>query len=358
VRPALFVALFAGSSVGCQAFFPLPVDADIDETLIPVVSVAKVLGAPFEEGERLVAKVLVEDVAVGTTTLQAGKKCLIDGQLALPIDGTGKMGGILGIVSESSAITRGFLDLETGYALESRWDFDYGDKRTLIDTDYGPGAFRMAQHREVAGEKPKDMVRRIALATEQTPHDGHSLLGFLRRWDAEEGTQGFAYVFAGRTLLRVEMTFTGRETIRTVLGDTEAVRVDGIGVRLSDKTLQPVSGATAKPFTFWLTDDPRRIPLRLAVETELGDLALELQEYRRDPLASTSDAPKPCDGRVDKAKLDKAKGVKKKRADPRIPRMRRAVEPPFGREKRPGGGRSPVTPPAPGRPKPPPSPAP
>ncbi len=328
------VAAFTTSVLsGCQAFFPLPVDADIDETLIPVVSVAKVEGAPFEEGERLVAKVLVEDVAVGTTTLQAGKKCLIDGQPALPIDGTGKMGGILGIVSESSAITRGFLDLETGYALESRWDFDYGDKRTLIDTDYGPGAFRMAQHREVEGQKPKDTVRRIALATEQTPHDGHSLLGFMRRWDAEDGTQGFAYVFAGRTLLRVEMTFTGRETVRSVLGDTEAVRIDGVGVRLNEKTLQPTSGASPKPFTFWLTDDDRRVPLRLAVETELGDVALELEDYTRE--AVSVDAPKPCDGRVDKAKLDKAKGVKKKRADPRIPRMRRVVEPPFGRDKKP-----------------------
>lgn len=335
------------SSVGCQAFFPLPVDADIDETLIPVVSVAKVDGAPFEEGERLVASVMVEDVAVGTTTLQSGKKCLIDGQLVVPVDGTGKMGGILGIVSESSAITRGFIDLETGYTLESRWDFDYGEKRTLIDTDYGPGAFRMAQHREVAGEKPKDTVRRIALNTEQTPHDGHSLLGFLRRWDAEEGTQGFAYVFAGRTLMRVEMTFTGRETIRTVLGDTEAVRIDGIGVRLSDKTLQPTSGATAKPFTFWLSDDDRRVPLRLAVETELGDIALELKEYDRETVSN--EAPKPCDGRVDKAKLDKAKSVKKGRTDPRIPRMRRPAEPPFGRDKvpAPSPGRKPKVPPAP-----------
>jgi hypothetical protein len=333
VRSALFVFLVTLSAPGCQAFFPLPVDAEIDETLVPVVSVAKVEGAPFEEGERLVATVMVEDVAVGTTTLEAGKKCLIDGQLTLPIDGTGKMGGILGIVSESSAITRGFLDLETGYALESRWDFDYGAKRTLIDTDYGPGAFRMAQLREVEGEKSRNTVRRIALNTEQTPHDGHSLLGFLRRWDAEEGTQGFAYVFAGRTLLRVEMTFTGRETIRTVLGDTEAVRIDGIGVRLSDKTLQPTSGASPKPFTFWLTDDDRRVPLRLAVETELGDIALELKEY--DRRAVSDEAPKPCEGRVDKAKLDTAKGVKKKRADPRIPRMRRPFEPPFGRDKKP-----------------------
>ncbi len=328
----LIASALLASTSGCQAFFPLPSDVELDETLAPVVTVAKVQGEPFTEGEVIIAKVLVEDVSVGTASIRVGKKCLLDGKPTLPLDGAGDLGGILAVFSDSSAATRGFIDLETGGALESRWDFDYDEKRLLVETDFAPGGFRMHQRREVAGQKPRNSVKRVELKTEQTPHDGHSLLGFLRRWDAEEGTQGFAYVFAGRYLMRIDMGITGRETIRTVLGDQEAIRIDGVGAKLSEKTLQPQPGTRAMPFVFWFSADERRVPLRIEVESDLGALTLELSKYEVVPPAQ-GDA-QPCDGRVDKVELAKAKAPRPKRSDGKVPRFRRSPsEPPFGRDK-------------------------
>ena len=328
---SLSLSAIAACLPGCQLFFPMPIDAELDQTLAPVVTVANVVREPFREGEVIVAKVTMEDVVVGEASLRAGKRCLVDGKHALPIDGAGSVGGILAFLTNSSATTRGFLDVETGLALESRWDFDYDDKRTLIDADYGPGVFRMVQDRETLGKKTKRSLRRVELPTEQTPHDGHSLLGFLRSWDAEDGTQGFAYVFAGRYLMRVDMTVTGRETVRSVLGDREAIRIDGVGSRLSEKTLQPTAAMQPKPFTFWITDDDARIPLRLDVESDFGALSLELEKHSIEPKA---EAPiEACDGRVDKAALNKARGPRKKATAK--PKGKRTMEPPFGREKPP-----------------------
>lgn len=321
-------ALTLGLS-GCQLFFPMPVDAELDQTLAPVVTVAHVVREPFREGEVILANVMVEDVAVGEASLRAGKRCLVDGRPTLPVDGTGSLGGILAILTNSSATTRGFIDVETGLALESRWDFDYDEKRTIIDADYGPGTFRMIQERETLGKKPRRSLRRVELPTEQTPHDGHSLLGFLRSWDAADGTQGFAYVFAGRYFMRVDMTVTGRETVRSVLGDREAIRIDGVGSRLSEKTLQPTATMQPKPFTFWITDDDARIPLRLDVESDFGALTLELSKHSIEPVA---EGPlEACDGRVDKEALDKARGPRKKGTAK--PKGRRTMEPPFGRDQ-------------------------
>lgn len=309
----------------------MPADAELDTTLAPVVTVAKVVHEPFKEGEVIEANVLLEDVAVGKASIRAGKRCLVDGKPTTPVDGAGSIGGILSFLTSSSATTRGFIDVETGQAIESRWDFDFDDKRTVVDADFAPGLLRMFQIRETAGQKTRKSLRRSELPTEQTPHDGHSLLGFLRSWEAEDGTQGFAYVFAGRYFMRVDMTVTGRESVRTVLGDREAIRIDGVGSRLAEKTLQPTASMQPKPFTFWISDDAARIPLRLDVVTDYGALTLELEKHAIEPVAA---GPlEECTGRVDKASLGKARGPRKKGTVK--PKGRRTMDPPFGRDPKP-----------------------
>jgi hypothetical protein len=72
--------------------------------------------------------------------------------------------------------------------------------------------------------------------------------------------------------------------------------------------------------------------LRIEVESDLGALTLELSKYEVVPTAPGS--AQPCDGRVDKVELAKAKAPRPKRTDGKMPRFRRSPsEPPFGRDK-------------------------
>ena len=297
---------------GCQFFFPMPLEPEVEAS--PTNQAVRTVGAPFEEGEEFYADVLVEDVAVGTASFKVGKRCLAEGKLVLPVDGSGVMGGLLSFVSSGEAETRALIDLDTNSSLESKWDLEVDEKRTFAELDFGPGRYRIHQLKEdPERKKPLNSYRRVDLPIEQIPHDGHSLLGYLRRWDPPPGTRGFVHTTMGRYLIRADVAFTGEEKIQTAMGERNAVRIDGVGVRVSDKTLEPVPRAVPKPFTIWFSADEARIPLRLVVLTDLAELTIDVTKATK--AAISKEAAVECQDRVDKQALAKARGPKK----PRLP---------------------------------------
>jgi hypothetical protein len=296
---------------GCQFFFPMPLEPEVESN--GSNQAVRTVGAPFEEGEAFYADVFAENVAVGKASFKVGKRCLADGKLVLPVDGSGTMGGLLSFLSSGEAETRALIDLDTNNSLESKWDIAVDDKRTFAELDFAPGRYRIHQRKEdPERDKPTNSYRRMDLPIEQIPHDGHSLLGYLRRWDPAPGTKGFVHTTMGRYLIRADVAFTGEERIQTPMGERNAVRIDGVGVRVSDKTLEPVPRAVPKPFTIWFTADDARIPLRLVVQTDLAELTIDVTRAVKAEISK--DAPVECQDRVDKLALGKARGPKKPRA--------------------------------------------
>lgn len=300
---------------GCQFFFPMPVEPEL-EIEAPAQAV-RTIGAPFEEGEVFEGRVFIEDVSAGEVSLRVGKRCLADGKLALPVSGKGRVGGLLSLLGSGDALTLGLIDLETSLPLEGRWDMTVDDKRTFVELDYASGRYRLHQLKEEAGRKPGNSYKRVDLATEQTPHDGHSLLGYLRRWDAPDGAHGFLYVVVGRNLFRIDVTPTGKESIRTSFGEREAMRIDGSAQRVVEKTLEPSTRHAPKPFTMWLSADDDRVPLRIVVTTELAELTIDLSKHAVEAVAPGE--PQPCVERVDKRALWRARGPRKKREKQNLP---------------------------------------
>lgn len=302
-------------SAGCQFFFPMPIEPEL-EIEAPAQAV-RMIGAPFEEGEVFEGRVFIEDVSAGEVSLRVGKRCLADGKLALPVSGKGRVGGLLSLLGSGDAQTMGLIDLETSLPLEARWDMSVDDKRTFVELDYASGRYRLHQLKEEPGRKPGNSYKRVDLATEQTPHDGHSLLGYLRRWDAPDGAHGFLYVVIGRNLFRIDVTPTGKESIRTSFGEREAVRIDGSAQRIVEKTLEPSTRHAPKPFTMWLSADEERVPLRIVVTTELAELTIDLSKHAIEAVPAGD--PQPCADRVDKKALWRARGPRKKRDKQAVP---------------------------------------
>ena len=295
------------SITGCQFFFPMPLEPELEGP--PSNQAVRTVGAPFEEGEAFYADVFAENVAVGKASFKVGKRCLADGKLVLPIDGSGRMGGLLSFLSSGEAETRALIDLDTSNTLESKWDIEMDDKRTFAELDFAAGRYRIHQRKEDPNKKPSNTYRRIDLATEQIPHDGHSLLGYLRRWDPPSGTRGFVLSTVGRHLIRADVGFSGEENIQTAMGDRTAVRIDGTATRVSEKTLEPLPRTVPKPFTLWFTADEARTPLRLIVQPDLAELTVDITKATKETFSK--DAPVACHDRVDKHALAKARGPKK-----------------------------------------------
>lgn len=320
---AVGAALIAPLMAGCQFFFPMPLDPTIEPADMEGATAVVTSGEGFREGEVFDADVFVEGVNAGKAHLEVGKKCLADGKLALPLIGSGELGGLLSFVSSGSAETFALVDAATNVPLEAHWDVTIDDKRSVAELDYGPGKYRLHQTRydvEIEDKKKgTDSYKRTSLKTDQTPHDGHSLLGYLRRWDAAEGAHGFAYVLMGRHLLRTDVVMSGVEDLRIGTTTYSAIRVDGVATRLEDRTLKPLPRYVPKPFTLWFTSDEARRPLRLEVETELATLTIDVTSAKVMPVPSGP--PEPCAKRVDRASLEKARSPRKteRRPNPKKP---------------------------------------
>lgn len=305
----LGLGLVCLAQAGCQFFFPMPVEPEV--AVRAPSNAVRTIGAPFEEGEVLEARVFIEDVAAGSVMLKVGKKCIADGRLALPLTGEGQLGGLLSLLGSGAAETAALIDLDGSLPIEAKWDLEVDDKRTFVELDYASGLYRFHQLKEEPNKRPLNSYRRVDLTTEQTPHDGHSLLGYLRRWDPPEGTQGYLYAVVGKYLLRTDVALTGRERLKTSMGERMAVRIDGAATRVAEKTLEPVPRAKSRPFTLWLTDDEQRIPLRIVVTTELAELTIDLAKHSK--VAVPAGDPVECESRVDKKQLARAKPPRKKK---------------------------------------------
>lgn len=295
----------------CQFLFPTPIDQHAETG--PAERTVRSVGATYLEGEVLEAQLSLDGVAAGKGSLRVGKRCLADGKAALPIETESGSSGLLSFLSDASAETWGLIDLDNNAPLEGRWDITNGEKHSLLEMDYRPGGYRVHQLREEPEKKPKHIRKKIELPIEGVPHDAHTFLGYLRRWEPEDGERGYLYVTMGRGLYRADVVFSGRDSILTAQGSQEAFRIDGVAVRTSEKTLKPLARGE-RPFSLWISADERRTPLRIVVDTDVVKISVDLVRYAREALPGGD--LQPCEGRVDRAELDKAKG-KKKKAEPK-----------------------------------------
>ncbi len=297
----------------CQVLFPTPIDQHSEAGGAPAKAV-RAVGATFHEGEVLEAQLSLDGVMAGKGSLRVGKRCIADGKPVLPVNTESGSSGLLSLLADAEAETWGLIDLDTNAPLESRWDVTNGEKRSLLELDYRAGGYRVHQIRYEPEKDPKHSRRRVELPIEQVPHDAHSFLGYLRRWQPQDGERGYLFVTVGRGLYRADVVFAGRDSIVTPQGSQEAFRIDGVATRISDRTLQEVARGE-RPFSLWISTDDRRAPLRIVIDTDITKISVDLVRYTKDAVAAGD--PEPCSGRVDRRELDKAKSKQKKKSDPK-----------------------------------------
>jgi hypothetical protein len=284
-------ALSAAGLGGCQFFFPTPIEGHVERDK-PAAAVRSV-GASYLPGETLKVDVYLDAVLAGRGELKAGMPCKMRDRIVIPVSTSAESTGLARFIQTAKSETASLLDLETSFPVETRNDTTIGSERSLSEVVFDKARFDF-RHQRFYDDGPKTQVDEIALPIEQGPHDGHSALGYLRNWRPRDGTRGYFYVVNGRYPWRAELTFQGADPIATERGEEKAVRIDGIATKLIGRSLMPSESAPPRPFSIWISDDDRRTPLRLLVETSVAKITVELTRYERKKPEGSAGDPPPC----------------------------------------------------------------
>jgi hypothetical protein len=241
---------------------PRPTPANI----LPARNVA------FRAGERMEIGFWLRSFPIGRASVTVGEPCGREAVAALVVRSTGSATGLLGPFDDASVDIGTLLDARTGLPIATRWSQQL-DRLARYEVEYQPLRY---WSRSAATSKPSSMRDR---PTPSPAHDLHSAIGLVRAWDPQSQPRGHVYLVVGRALWRMELQFGGKESVSTALGVREAVRIDGAAQRLK-RSFEPAS-SEPRAFALWISDDADRLPLRLAVESDVGEIQAEVLSYQR-----------------------------------------------------------------------------
>ena len=118
-------------------------------------------------------------------------------------------------------------------------------------------------------------VNKSEFKTQASSLDPLSALYVLRTFPLKPGqVQTVPFASNGRNY-RLRVAVIGREQVRTGIGQLPAWKLTP---QIQDEKGQP---ATTRNLTLWVSDDARRLPLRLEVDLPVGSFALSLASARK-----------------------------------------------------------------------------
>lgn len=232
-------------------------------------------------GETMAFEIRLAGMLAGEAQLAVGELGEYEGQPALVVKSRAATAGAVAllrnIVDEATTV----IDIASGRPLALETRVEQSGKRTTATATF---TGNVAEIKYVRSEEAAPQLLKIDLG-KAAVYDAHAAMAQLRGWRAEPSAARSVYVIGGRRLWRIELTYDGEDTIGSPSGNRRAHKFTGSSFRVRrDLTSEP--GRPSRTFSVWLSADADRVPLRLAANTELGDIIIELTEYNRPSYSS------------------------------------------------------------------------
>jgi len=264
--------------------------AGADATTLPATPAAHPAPAATVEvglnpGETMAFEVRLAGIVAGEAQLAVGALGDYQGHRAVVVKSRAATAGaaalIRHIVDEATTV----IDMDTGRPLALETRVEQGDSQTFATAKFTANVADITYQKSTETEPHRmrlDFSRGAVLGPGATVHDAHSAMAQLRGWRATPGTRRTVFVVGGRRLWRIDVTYAGRDTIGSAIGNRSAIRFAGESYRVR-ADFSPETPRPTRTFSVWLSDDADRVPLKVAAKTELGDVVMSLTEYSRGP---------------------------------------------------------------------------
>jgi hypothetical protein len=227
-------------------------------------------------GETMAFEVHLGGVLAGEAALAVGEIGEFEGKRAVVVRSRANTAGAAALLKRIVDEATTVIDIQNGRPLKLDTNVEQGNKKTTATARF---VGNIADVTYTRNDDPLPHNYQINFG-KQTVHDTHSAMAQIRGWRPTLGTTRQVFVVGGRRLWRVDVKFSGTETIGTAVGNRRTIKFEGASFRAKANFVVE-SEKAARTFTVWLSDDADRVPLKVVAHTELGDVAVELTDYSR-----------------------------------------------------------------------------
>lgn len=228
-------------------------------------------------GEQMIYRISLHGLDVAEFTVVVGATAAQGGKDTIPVQTHAVSSPLLTLFHKVDDTLATWIDPATGRPVMFRAKEMASAKSDALEeteVQFAPGKFLVKVMRD---GKPLDEEQVVL----HDIYDVPSMLVFVRGWTAAAGTRTTVDVMRSRTAWRVDFVVGPSEGVTTTLGELQAIRYDGEGVRiLRDGSPDPASDR--RKFSMWISDDADRVPVRLVAHTDYGDIRMDLVDYRAE----------------------------------------------------------------------------
>ena len=227
-------------------------------------------------GEQFAWEISLRNIVGGQAALALGKPGNSQGEQVVVVKSRVESAGALKLIKEVRDDVTTWVATDSSRPVYYRANLQFGHKHTTVESHFGFGTFQIVYQRRGRAKR----TRTQHLPPDETAHNAHSILGVLRAWTPAIGARSYFYAITGKRLWRSVITYRGQENIRTKLGKMAARRIDGYATRLT-RSLNVDAKKRRRSFRIWISDDERRLPLKIIAATEYGEVKVELVHHNR-----------------------------------------------------------------------------
>ncbi len=229
---------------------------------------------PFMHGEELTFTGTWMNISVGTGVMTVETDATFDGKPAIRLKADVKSNARFSLFFSIEDAGESWIDPVELHSLGFVSDQQEGNisdyQRWVIDNDKGV-ATRHRTRRKADG--PVQRTEKDYPLTHTHVQDPASMVYFFRAFDLKVGQKLESKVFVSRKVWDLEVSVVGKETVKVPAGTFECLKV---------KPKVSLDGQVQKKgdMTIWVTDDSRKMPVKIVSEVPLGKVNLTLTKYK------------------------------------------------------------------------------
>lgn len=235
--------------------------------------------ANIPAGEQMIWQVSLFGIELARLALAVGQPGMRDGKEIVVVRAqleTTKAAAIFAPVNLNLTTFVQTADLQPMY---QRREVVRGTPYQWVEVNMSPGGFPV-RYREWDAEDDVNVEQTVS--ANSPLYDANSFLLAARNWQIPPGERLSVNVFREIMIWNLQLEHSGTETLKTPMGEFPTIRIEAIGRRLQrDGSID--ESIEERRYTFWLSDDAKRLPLKLIAKSDYGDARMDLIHHVKAP---------------------------------------------------------------------------